>query len=77
VSDKEAQTIARRRQLLELEAHLQRVTLAATLAEWQDRRSLVWLAGAGRLAVRALATPRIRWFLLAALMRRLRAKRKR
>ena len=77
MSDKQAQAIARRRELLELEAHLQRVTLAATLAEWEDRRSLVWLAGAGRLAARVLATPRIRWFVLAALLRRLRRKRKR
>jgi hypothetical protein len=77
VSDREAQAIARRRELLELEAHLQRVTLAATLAEWEDRRSLAWLTGAGRIAMRVLATPRVRWFVLAALLRALRRKRKR
>jgi hypothetical protein len=75
VSDKRAQAIARRRELLELEAHLQRVTLAATLAEWEERRSLAWVAGAGRLAARVLATPRVRWFVLAALLRRLKRKR--
>jgi hypothetical protein len=76
VSAKDAQTIARRRELLELEAQLQRVTLAATLAEWEDRRSLAWLAGAGRIGLRLLATPRVRWFVLAAVLRRLRRKRK-
>ena len=77
MSDRQAQAIARRLQLLELEAQLQRATLAATLAEWEDRRSLVWLTGAGRIVLRVLATPRVRWMLLAAILRRLRRKRER
>lgn len=76
MSAKEAQSIARRRELLELEAGIQRATLAATFAQWEEKRSLVWLMGAGRLAARALATPRVRWLVLAALLRRLRRKRK-
>ena len=75
MSDRQAQAIERRLQLLELEAQLQRATLAATLAEWEDRRSLVWLTGASRIAMRVLATPRVRWLVLGAILRRFRRKR--
>ena len=77
MSDRQAQAIERRLQLLELEAQLQRATLAATFAEWQDRRSLVWLTGAGRIALRMFATPRVRWLVLTTILRRLRRKRER
>ena len=70
-----ARYIARRRELLELEAEVQRAALAATFARLEQRRALSWAAGAGRAALRVLAMPRVRWLLLAALLRRLRGGR--
>jgi len=70
VTQPRAQYIERRLQLLELEAELQRATLAATIAQWEQKRLLNWASGAGRIALRALSSPRIRWLLLAALWRR-------
>ncbi|HXS26046.1 MAG TPA: hypothetical protein VN730_00110 [Steroidobacteraceae bacterium] len=67
--------IARRRELLELEAEVQRAALAATFARLEQRRALSWAAGAGRTALRVLAMPRVRWLLLAALLRRFRSGR--
>jgi len=71
VSAKRAQEIARRLELLELEAELQRLTLAATLAHYGQLRLLSWASTAGRLAARVLAAaPRMRWMLIAALWRK-------
>jgi hypothetical protein len=72
-----AAELARRRQLLELQAHVQRLTLAATLAEWEQKRSLEWLAQLTRLGVKLMSTPRMRWFMLATLLRRLRRRMRR
>jgi hypothetical protein len=72
-----AAELARRRELLELQAHVQRVTLAATLAEWEQKRSLEWVAQLARLGVKVLKTPRMRWLLVATVLRRLRRKLRR
>ena len=71
-----ARHIARRQELLELEADVQRAALAATFARLEQRRALAWATGAGRGALRVLAMPRVRWLLLAALLRRLRSRRR-
>jgi hypothetical protein len=72
VSAKRAQEVARRLELLELEAELQRLTLAATIAQYENMRLLSWATGAGRLVARVLAAaPRVRWLLLATLWRKL------
>jgi hypothetical protein len=72
VSARRAQEVARRLQLLELEAELQRLTLAATLSHYENMRLLSWVSGAGRLLTRVLGTsPRVRWLLLATLWRKL------
>ncbi|MGH8218311.1 MAG: hypothetical protein ACREUT_07070 [Steroidobacteraceae bacterium] len=70
-----ARYIARRLELLELEAEVQRAALAATFARLEQRRVFSWAAGAGRTALRVLAMPRVRWLLLAALLRRFRSGR--
>lgn len=62
-----AVALARRVELLELQAQLQRVTLAATFAEFESRRSAFWLGALARAAVGLWSTPRIRWALLATL----------
>jgi len=64
-----ARYLARRQELLELEAEVQRAALAATFARWENRRVLGWAAEAGRTLLRALAHPRLRWLLLAAVAR--------
>jgi hypothetical protein len=73
----QAQRIARLQELLELEAEVQRATLAATFAQWEHNRLITLVGGAGRMAVRALAAPRVRWLLLAALLRKLERKERR
>ncbi len=71
MSARREQEIARRLELLELEAELQRVTLAATLEHYEQMRVLAWAGTAGRLAMRVFAaTPRVRWLLLGTLWRR-------
>ena len=76
-SRQHAAELARRRELLELQAHVQRVTLAATLAEWEKKRSLEGLGQLARLGVKVLSTPRMRWLMLATVLRRLRRKLRR
>lgn len=71
-----ARYIARRRELLELEAEVQRAALAATFARLEQRHGLAWAAGAARTALRVLTLPRVRWLLLAAVLRRLRSARR-
>ncbi len=76
MSASRARHIARRQELLELEAEVQRAALAATFARLEQRRALSWAAGAARTALRVLAMPRVRWLLLAAIIRRLRRARR-
>jgi len=77
VSAQRDRHLARRLELLELEAEVQRLALAATLDEFEqlgERHPLAWLTGTGYKVLRAIvATPRLRWLLLAAVARRLRA----
>ena len=75
MSASRARYLARRQELLELEAEVQRAALAATFARWEQRRALGWAAGAGRTLFKVLATPRVRWVLLAALLRGLKRKK--
>jgi hypothetical protein len=69
-----AAIIARRLQVLEMEAAVQRVTLAATFAEWEQRRTLSWVFGAAKLAGGVLATPTVKWVLTGLLMRLIRRR---
>ncbi len=75
MSAERARYIARRQELLELEAEVQRAALAAAFARWERRRALGWAAGAGRTLFRVLANPRVRWVVLAALLRGLKRKK--
>ncbi len=61
--------IAERLKLLEMEAAVQRTTLAATLLEWEQRRTMTWVMEAAKLAGGVLKTPTARWVLTALLMR--------
>jgi hypothetical protein len=74
VSARRTRYLARRQELLELEAEVQRAALAATFARWENRRILGWAAEAGRTLFHALAHPRLRWLLLAAAARALKRK---
>jgi len=68
----EARRIAQRRKLLELEAQIQRATLASTLRTWEHSRALSWAAGAGSMALRLFAAPKLKWMLAAGLLSKLR-----
>lgn len=75
-ADRAAQ-LARRRQLLELEAGLQRATLAATFETWSRRRALAWGTALGSAGVGMLRRRRLRWLLVASLAARLGRHRER
>ncbi len=66
--------IARRLEVLEMEAAVQRTTLAATFAEWDQHRTLTWVIGAAKIAGGLLGTPTARWLLTALLMRVIRGR---
>lgn len=66
--------LAQRLKVLEMEAALQRTTLAATLDEWQRRRTMTWVLEAAKVAGGLLGTPTARWVLTALLMRLLRGR---
>jgi hypothetical protein len=66
--------IEQRLQVLEMEAAVQRTTLAATIAEWEERRTLTWVVGAAKIAGGLLAGPTARWLLTALLMRVIRGR---
>jgi hypothetical protein len=61
--------IEKRLQVLEMEAAIQRATLAATFAQWEQRRALSWAFGAAKLAGGVLAGPTAKWLLTALVMR--------
>jgi hypothetical protein len=75
VSASRARYLERRQALLELEAEVQRAALAATFARWEQRRMIAWAAQGGRLLLRALSSPRIRWIAIAAALRAVGRKR--
>jgi hypothetical protein len=66
--------IEQRLQVLEMEAAVQRATLAATLGQWQQRRTLTWVMDAARMAGGVLAGPTARYLVTAVLMRLLRGR---
>jgi hypothetical protein len=68
--------ITQRLQVLEMEAAVQRTTLAATFAQWEQRRTLNFVVGAARIAGGILAGPTARWLLTALLMRVIRGARR-
>ena len=74
MSARRAVQLERRQALLELEAEVQRASLAAAFARWEQRRMIGWAAEGGRLLLRALSSPRIRWLAVAAALRALRRK---
>jgi predicted phage gp36 major capsid-like protein len=67
--------IDERLKLLELEASVQRVTLAATFVTWSERRSLVWGAAAAKIGVRLLTMPQLRWLIFGRVLAKLRRGR--
>jgi hypothetical protein len=69
-----AVVVAQRLQVLEIEAAMQRTTLAATLAQWHQPRALGWVTDAAKVAGSMLATPTARWVLTALLMRVIRGR---
>jgi hypothetical protein len=66
--------IAQRLKVLEVEAAIQRTTLAATFAQWHQPRALTWVVEAAKFAGGWLATPAARWLLTALLMRVIRGR---
>jgi hypothetical protein len=66
--------IAQRLKVLEMEAEMERTTLAATLDEWQQRRTMTWVMEAAKMAGGVLKTPTARWVLTALLMRVIRGR---
>jgi uncharacterized membrane protein YfcA len=69
-----AVVIAQRLQVLEMEAAIQRTTLAATFAEWDQHRMLSWVIGAAKIAGSVLGTPTGKWLLTAVLLRVIRGR---
>jgi hypothetical protein len=67
--------IEERLRLLEMEAAVQRASLAASVSVLAERRTLVWGATAARLGLRLLAIPRVRWLIFASVLAKLRRKR--
>ena len=67
--------IAQRLRVLEMEAAVQRATLAATFAQWEQRRTLNFVVGAAKIAGGLLAGPTTKWLLTGLLMRVLRGRR--
>jgi hypothetical protein len=68
--------IAQRLQVLEMEAAVQRATLAATFVQWEQRRTLNWVLAAAKMAGGLLAGPTTKWLLTALLLRVLRGARR-
>jgi len=66
--------IEQRLQVLEMEAAVQRTTLAATLGQWQQRRTLTWVMDAAKMAGGVLAGPTAKYLLTALLMRLIRTR---
>jgi hypothetical protein len=69
-----AAVIAQRLEVLEMEAAVQRATLAATMEQWQQRRTLDWVMDAAKLAGGALSSPTVKWMATALVMRFIRSR---
>jgi hypothetical protein len=77
VNARRVEEIARRQELLEIEAEVQRLTLAATLSHYEHMRVLSWASSAARIALRVFAAaPRMRLLLLMTLWRRFGRRRR-
>ena len=63
--------------LLEMEATLQRVELAATFEKWERRRALAWGSTVARWGFKALAIPKLRWLIATNILSRLKRRRAR
>jgi hypothetical protein len=75
MSNAKRERLEQRQRLLEIEAEMQRVSISATFESWRERRALLWMAEAGTALVQALAIPKVRWMLFAALLSRLKPGR--
>jgi hypothetical protein len=74
MNEREA-AILRRAELLELEAQVQRATLAATLKQWEQKKMLTYATGVGSVALSLLRVPKIRWLLLGSVIAKIRKKK--
>jgi hypothetical protein len=74
VSLPRAAVIEQRLKVLEVEAAMQRTTLAATFSQWHQPRTLTWAVEAAKFAGGMLKTPTARWVLTALLMRLIRGR---
>jgi len=69
-----AAVIAQRLQILELEAAVQRTTLAATFTQWEQKKTLTWVLEGAKVAAGLLGSPTAKWVLTALLMRLIRSR---
>jgi len=77
MSDRQSTLLAERRQLLEIEAQIQRATLAASLATLEERRSLAWGATLASTALKAFGgAPRLKWIVAASILNKFRNRRR-
>jgi len=67
--------ILRRAELLELEAGVQRATLAATLSQWEQQKVLAYASSFGSMAMTLLRVPRIRWLIIGSVLAKIRKKK--
>jgi hypothetical protein len=74
VSSTGARALEERARLLEMEATLQRATLAATFEKWQERRLLALAASVASLGWRLMAMPKVRWLVAAGILSRLKGR---
>jgi hypothetical protein len=78
MSWREAERLAvERMRLLEVEAALQRVSLAATFEKWEKRKALVWGSALAKWGFRLVAQPRVGWLLATTIISSLKRKRAR
>jgi hypothetical protein len=67
--------ILKRAELLELEAEVQRATLAATLKQWEQQKTLAYATSLGSVAMTLLKVPQIRWLVMANVLKRFRKRK--
>ena len=72
-----AAVLEERERLLQIEAGLQRATLAATFAKWQERRLLAVGSTLASWSWRLLAVPRIRWLVAGSVLAKFRGRSRR
>jgi hypothetical protein len=74
MSSTAARALEERARLLEIEAHLQRATLAATIEKWQERRLLGLATSVASLGWRLMSVPKVRWLVAAGILSRLKGR---